>query len=137
MLRVLQFSFFLELAMILFNLGNFVAYFLVCGFSQLVLGNIIGLRLVLCMQITDFKVSIPVPLLLILLAFYSFSQLTNSLHFQLCQSPKHSLLQRVTLSHVRLNLSKHHIISCPGLNFLIPRNFIISTVAQTLLYGML
>ncbi len=137
MLSMLNVCSLLRLSVFLFNLGDLVTNFLMCSFSQLVLGNIVGVRLMLCLQISDFQVSILVPFRLILLALDSFSQLTNSLNFQLCQSDKHSLMLSDALSHVPLHWSESLLISCLRLHLLIPRMPFSFTLAHDLLYRLL
>ena len=137
MLGVLHVCSLLQLSVFLFNLGDLVTNFLVCSLSQLVLSNIVGVRLVLCLQISNFQVSILVPFRLILLALDSFSQLANSLNFQLCQSDKHSLMLSDALSHVPLHWSESLLISCLRLHLLIPRLPFSFTLAHELLYRLL
>lgn len=137
MLRMLHVCSLLRLYVFLFNLGDLVTNFLVCSFNQLVLSNIVGVRLVLCLQISDFQISILVPFRLILLALDSFSQLANSLKFQVCQSDKHSLMLSDALSHVPLHWSESLLISCLRLHLLIPQLPFNYTLARDFLYRLL
>jgi len=137
MLRVLHICPLLRLSVFLFNLCDLITNFLMCSFSQLVLCNIVGMRLMLCLQISNFQVSIPVPFRFILLALDSLSQLANSLNFQLCQIDKHSLMLSDALSHVPLHWSESLLISCLRLHLLIPILPFIFTLAHELRYRLL